>query len=141
MVQWQYELGFLSNTLIALLYSCSMGFRFVAQANDQFVKQYSMWDRIIQWRYDFAALTVKKGLICLKCCKLNLMVLDTFLICFLKVKFESSMTPRYLKWGTSYISAPFKNTLDPSILTGRLLNIMHTVFFAFNFKQMLFSQC
>ena len=41
-----------------------MGFRFVAQANDQFVKQYSMWDRIMQWRYDFAALTVKKGLIC-----------------------------------------------------------------------------
>ena len=67
MVQWWYELGFLSNTLIALLYSCSIGFRFVAQANDQFVKQYSMWDRIIQWRYDFAALTVKKGLICLKC--------------------------------------------------------------------------
>ena len=51
--------GFLSNTLIALLYSCSMGFRLVAQANDQFVKQYSMWDRIIQWWYDFAALTVK----------------------------------------------------------------------------------
>ena len=103
-VQWWCEYGFLSNTLIALLHSCSMGFRFVAQANDQFVKQYSMWDRIIQWRYDFAALTVKKGLICLKCCKLNLTVLDTFLICFLKVKFESIMTPRYLKWGTSYIT-------------------------------------
>ena len=28
MVQWWYECGFLSNTLIALLYSCSIGFRF-----------------------------------------------------------------------------------------------------------------
>ena len=60
MAQWWYECGFLSNTLIALSYSCSMGFRFEAQANDQFVKQYSMWDRVTQWRDDFAALTVKQ---------------------------------------------------------------------------------
>ena len=84
MVQWWYAFGFLSNTLIALLYSCSIGFRFVAQANDQFVKQYSMWDRIIQWRYDFAALTVKKGLICLKCLQVEFNGIGYFLNMFLK---------------------------------------------------------
>ena len=97
-------------------YSCSMGLRIVVPVQDQFVKQYSMCDKIIHWRYDLAALTVKKGLICLKFWRLNLIVFETFFTCFLNVRVESNMTPRYLNSGTSSSSTSPRNTFDDSSL-------------------------
>ena len=98
MVQWWYEFGFLSNTLIALSHSCSMGFRFVAQANDQFVKQYSMWDRIIQWRYDFAALT-EEGSNLFKMLQVEFNGIGYFLDMFLKIQVRVQYDSKILEVG------------------------------------------
>ena len=53
-----------------------------------------------------AASVVKYGLACLKLAKLNLMVLATFLTCFLNVKLQSKMIPRYLKSDTAVSFSP-----------------------------------
>ena len=45
---------------------------------------------------------VKYGLTCLKLAKLNWMVLATFLTCFLNVKLQSKMIPRYSKSDTEW---------------------------------------
>lgn len=95
--------------------------------NDQTVDQDSKWERIIQCRYDLAV--VMKGLIWLKFSMLNLIVLDTFLMCFLNVSSESSITPRILKCGTSSSSTPSKRTWDLLNLADCLLNTSWTVFF------------
>ncbi len=58
----------------------------------------------------FAASVVKYGLMCLKLARLYLMVLATFLTCFLKVKFESKIIPRYLKSDTTMSFSPSLKT-------------------------------
>lgn len=50
-----------------------------------------------------AASKVKYGLMCLKLAKLNLIVFPTFLTCFLNVKLESCIIPRYLNSDTTVI--------------------------------------
>ena len=59
----------------------------------------------MQCRYDFAASSVREGLICLKLAMLKLILFLTFLMCFLKVRLESRVTPRNLNWGTSSSSS------------------------------------
>ena len=71
---------------------------------------------------------------------LNLTVLDTFLMCFLNVRLESVITPRYLKCGTSSSSTPSRNTCDLSSLVDFLLNTMHTVFLVLSMRHESLSQ-
>ena len=53
-----------------------------------------------------AASVVRHGLLCLKLARLNLMVLAPSLTCFLKVKLEFKMIPRYLKSDTTKSFSP-----------------------------------
>lgn len=83
----------------------------------------------VRMKYNFAVSPVNtKGLIFVKLRKLNLIGLNTVLMCLLKVMFESKVKPRCLKWENISNSGPFKNTLDSLIFISRLL---HTLFSAF----------
>ena len=78
-----------------------MGFKVDVFVCDQVVKQYVMCEKIIACMNSLAASVVRYGRMCLKLFKLNLIVFVTFFTCFLKVKFESSVIPRYLNSDTT----------------------------------------
>ncbi len=58
-MKWQ---GFLCNTFIAFLYNDYFVFRVLSLMNDQLLKQYSIWEKIIECKHNLAASTVKNGL-------------------------------------------------------------------------------
>ena len=60
-----------------------------------------MCEKIMACMKSLAASIVRYGLMCLKLDKLNLILLATFLTCFLNVKFESSVIPKYLNSDTT----------------------------------------
>jgi len=79
-LQWWNERGFLSNTFITFLYSVSIALSIELFVNDQLLKQYlHMWKKIIEYKYNLTAPTVKKDLIYLKLFKLIFTILDNFL--------------------------------------------------------------
>ncbi len=50
--------------------------------NDQLLKQYSIWEKIIECKYNLAASTVKNGLMYLKFFRLNFTILEFFHMTF-----------------------------------------------------------
>jgi len=120
---------FLSNIFKARLKSDSIGLSVVAFVSDQFIKQHSIWEKIIEWRNILAALHESDGLIYLKFARLNLTVFERQLTWFLKDSVGSNTTPIYLNSFTICISSCFKNMFERVISICRLENIIQTVFF------------
>ncbi len=63
---------------MAFLNRDSILLRVAVLVNDQFVKQYSICEKIIVYKNNLAALVSRNGLTCLKFCKLNLTYFATF---------------------------------------------------------------
>ena len=74
---------------------CSV-FCVVWLAWDQLVKQWVMWEGIIECMYIMAAWVDREFLIHLKLARLNLIHLQTVFTCAPKLKLESRIMPRYL---------------------------------------------
>ncbi len=57
--------------------------------NDQFIKQYSICEKIIVYKNSLAALVSRNGLTCLKFCKFNLTLFATLKVrCFISYLFK-----------------------------------------------------
>lgn len=87
-----------------------------------------------------AASVVKYGLTCLKLAKLNLMVLATFLTCFLNVKLQTKMIPRYFKSDTAVSFSPSIKTSGGCAFEDFLEKNIQTVLFVFKCRDDVFSQ-
>ncbi len=111
----------------------------VTFAWDQLVKQYDMLEKIMASIKSFAASVVKYGLMCLKLARLYLMVLATFLTCFLKVKFESKIIPRYLKSDTTMSFSPSIKTSACCTIEDLLEKNIQTVLLMLRCRSDIFS--
>lgn len=78
----------------------------------QLVRQYVRCDIIIASINNLAALKVRVFLIYLKLARLNLTLLHSFLICVLKERLESIITPKYLNCGTIVMFWPEIDMFD-----------------------------
>ncbi len=129
--QWWNDNAFLSKVFMAFLNNDSILLRVVVLVNDQFIKQYSICEKIIVYKNSLAALVSRNGLTCLKFCKLNLTLFATFFTWRLNVRVESYVTPRYLKSLTISSSCPLRNTLECDTFIFCLVNAIQTVFLMF----------
>ncbi len=125
--QWWNDNAFLSKVFMAFLNKDSILLRVVVLVNDQFIKQYSICEKIIVYKNSLAALVSRNGLTCLKFCKLNLTLFATFFTWHLNVRVESYVTPRYLKSLTISSSCPLRNTLECDTFIFCLVNAIQTV--------------
>ena len=95
--------------------------------------------KIIACMNSLAASVVRYGLMCRKFARLNFIVFVTFFTCFLKVRCESSVIPRYLNSDTTCILLPLTTMSGSGSVELREKNI-HTVLFVFKCKHELLNQ-
>ncbi len=87
--QWWNDNAFLSKVFMAFLNKDSILLRVVVLVNDQFIKQYSICQKIIVYKNSLAALVSRNGLTCLKFCKFNLTLFATLKVrCFISYLFK-----------------------------------------------------
>ena len=98
-----------------------------------------MCEKIIACMKSLAASVERYGRMCLKLDRLNLILLATFFTCFLNVRCESRVIPRYLNSDTIWILLPSMRMSMSGSVELREKN-MPTVLVVFRCKQEFLNQ-